>query len=108
MRTIVIKNNTNTPQHIRGLRASDGGQETKFHVMPRARATLKADTFFDLNNLPPGVTLVSDSAAKDQDDGYAERKAAANKPAVAAKPAEVAKAEPAKPVQKDQPKTDAK
>lgn len=81
MRTIVVKNNTNTPQHIRGLRASDGGQETVFHVMPRARATLKADTFFDLNNLPKDVTLVSDSAATAQNDDYAARKAAANAPA---------------------------
>lgn len=85
MRTIVIKNNTNAPQHIRGLRNSDGGQETVFHVMPKARATLKADTFFDLNNLPANVVLVSDSASTGADDDYAARKAAAN--AVAAAPA---------------------
>lgn len=85
MRTIVIKNNTNAPQHIRGLRNSDGGQETVFHVMPKARATLKADTFFGLNDLPANVVLVSDSASTGADDDYAARKAAAN--AVAATPA---------------------
>lgn len=92
MRTIVIKNNTNTPQHIRGLRASDGGQETTFHVMPRARATLKADTFFDLDKLPKDVTLVSDSAASAVDSDYAARKAAANAPAKAAPASALVKA----------------
>lgn len=95
MRTIVIKNNTNAPQHIRGLRAQDGGQETLFHVMPRARAVLKADTFFDLNALPQGVVLVSDSTAEAVGDDYAARKAAANAAADKPKP-------------KDQPKADAK